>query len=167
LIAAVDSSPLIALGKLSSLYLLRGLFNRILVSKGVYEEVVAKGLRKGSTDAYALKLFMEREKEFIEIRETKGKFVPGDIELDKGERECIELALEEKCLVLIDEEMAREEARKVGLRIKGTLGIITMAYRKGIIPRQQAIYLLEEIKHRSDIWISSKLCDEVLESLEE
>lgn len=110
---------------------------------------------------------MEREKEFIEIRETKGKFVPGDIELDKGERECIELALEEKCLVLIDEEMAREEARKVGLRIKGTLGIITMAYRKGIIPRQQAIYLLEEIKHRSDIWISSKLRDEVLESLEE
>jgi len=47
LIAVVDSGPLMALGKLNSLYLLRGLFNKILISKGIYGEVVVKGLKKG------------------------------------------------------------------------------------------------------------------------
>jgi len=166
LIAVVDSGPLMALGKLNSLYLLRGLFNKILISKGVYGEVVVKGLKRGSTDAYAVKIFMEREKRVIEIRETEGKFVPKKVDLDRGEKECIELALEEECLILVDEEAARKEARRAGLKVKGTLGIFIMAYRKGIISREETTYLLEEIKHHPDIWISSRLCDKVLEGLE-
>jgi len=86
LIAVVDSGPLITLGKLNSLYLLKGLFNKILISKGVYEEVVVKGLKRGSTDAYAVKIFIEREKRVIEIRETEGKFVPKKVGLDRVRR---------------------------------------------------------------------------------
>jgi len=46
--------------------------------------------------------------------------------------------------------------------VKGTLGIIVTACQNRILGLQRAIELLEAIKFRHDIWISAKLCDQVI-----
>lgn len=70
-------------------------------------------------------------------------------------------------LILIDEEMARDEARIAGVKVKGTIGILMEAYKKGILPVEDLEYTIEQIKVRKDIWISKKLCDEVLEKIKD
>jgi Domain of unknown function (DUF3368) len=42
------------------------------------------------------------------------------------------------------------------------LGIIYLSFQQGYLPRERAIQLLETLKLRRDIWISTRLCDKVL-----
>ena len=162
----INSGPLIALAKLNLLYLLKLLFNKIYITKSVYDEVVINGLRKGMTDAYSIKMFIEKEKNIIEIEKIKGSHKFEKIELDLGEIETIGLAKVKKAtFVLIDEENARKEARRNGLKVKGTLGILLMAYQKKTITLEETIYFIEQIKIRHDIWISSELCNKILSML--
>ena len=58
MIAVINSGPLIALAKLNRLNLLRGLFSKIYISRGVYDEVISVGLRKGISDATVAKFFI-------------------------------------------------------------------------------------------------------------
>ena len=89
-----------------------------------------------------------------------------DENLDSGEIETIHLAVTMKSsIVLFDEEEAREVARNRKLKVKGTIGVIIEAFRKHILDFEEAELILEEIKHRSDIWISSRLCNEALRTL--
>jgi predicted nucleic acid-binding protein len=69
-------------------------------------------------------------------------------------------------LVLLDDELARTEARRLNLRIRGTLGILVQGYRGGLLSLAQTELLIEEIIARPDIWISAKLCEQVLASLQ-
>ncbi|HIC90525.1 MAG TPA: DUF3368 domain-containing protein [Syntrophaceae bacterium] len=50
--------------------------------------------------------------------------------------------------------------------IKGTLGILVELYQKKLISKFQLKEYLLEIKKRPDIWISSRLCDKLIEALE-
>ena len=65
-------------------------------------------------------------------------------------------------LVLLDDEVARAEARRLKLRLCGTLGILVRAYREGLISLDQAELLIREIAARPDIWIAAKLCEQAL-----
>ena len=51
----VNSSPLIYLGKVGKLYLLRELYGSLKIPKAVYREVVIKGEEKGFEDALRVK----------------------------------------------------------------------------------------------------------------
>ena len=54
--------------------------------------------------------------------------------LDWGEIESIQLAMDMKdAVLLIDDEEAREVARKQGLRTKGTVGVLVEAFQKRFI----------------------------------
>lgn len=68
-------------------------------------------------------------------------------------------------LVLLDDEVARTEARRLKLRLRGTVGVLVQVYRQGHLPFAQIDLLLEEIALRPDIWISAKLCHKVRDSL--
>lgn len=68
-------------------------------------------------------------------------------------------------LVLLDDEIARAEARRLKLRLCGTLGILVRAHRRGLISRDQAELLIREIAARPDIWIAARLCEQVVGSL--
>ena len=70
-------------------------------------------------------------------------------------------------LVLLDDEVARSEARRVNLRVRGTSGVLAQAYREQILTLAQTELLIGEISARRDIWISAKLCEQVLASLQE
>ncbi len=70
-------------------------------------------------------------------------------------------------LVLLDDEVARSEARRVNLRVRGTSGVLAQAYREQILTLAQTELLIGKISARRDIWISAKLCEQVLASLQE
>jgi predicted nucleic acid-binding protein len=65
----------------------------------------------------------------------------------------------------MDDATARAEARRLGLHVRGTLGILVQAYRRHHLSFLQVELLLEEIASRPDIWISAQLCNQVLAQL--
>jgi predicted nucleic acid-binding protein len=69
--------------------------------------------------------------------------------------------------VLLDDETARAEARRLKLRVRGTLGVLTQAYRSKILSFPDVELLLQEIAAGPDIWISARLCEQVLQTLRE
>ena len=68
-------------------------------------------------------------------------------------------------LILMDDEVARTEARRSGVPVKGSLGILVQAHRNGLLSLERVELLIEEIAARPDIWIGAKLCAQVLASL--
>lgn len=67
--------------------------------------------------------------------------------------------------MLVDDEDARTEARRIGLPVRGTIGILVEAKRRALITLPEIELLFNEISARPDIWISSNLCARVLKSL--
>ncbi len=163
-----DAGPLIALAKLGQLNLLAQLYETVMITRGVYTEIVTMGLRRGHMDAFAIRLFWQQNKwPVVTVQsEAQANYEP-TILLDQGERETLALALTfTDPLVLIDDEAARNEARRLGLRVRGTLGVFVQAYRQRMLTYSQVELLVKQIAVRPDIWISAELCLRILESLQ-
>lgn len=54
--------------------------------------------------------------------------------LGGGESEAIALAQEVDALAILDDRRARRAARQLGLRVKGTVGLLAQAKQEGVIP---------------------------------
>ena len=162
-----DAGPLVALGKLNRLDLLAGLFNEVQIPRAVYEEVVAQGLGQGAPDALTVRLYWQRQQwPIVDVpRVLLAEYTP-PVVLDPGETEVLALAQSlQDPLVLLDDEIARAEARRLKLRLSGTLGVLVKAHRGNLITLDQAELLIREIAARPDIWISARLCSQILASL--
>jgi predicted nucleic acid-binding protein len=163
----VNAGPLIALGKLNRLHLLVDLYKIVHVPRAVYREVVVEGTARGMPDALPVRLFVEvRSLPILEAsKEALLAYSPSVI-LDAGETELLALAREFKdALVLMDDAEARVEARRLGLVVKGTLGILVEAWHSGILSLEEAEILILEIAASPDIWIGEALCRQVLQQL--
>lgn len=157
-----NAGPLIALAKLNLLHLLKQLYGRVCFSRAVYEEAVVEGLRQGLEDAHTLQLFLTQEGwEATEIRMPEISW----LHLDRGERDSLVLALAKNALLLIDEERGREVARQYKVTVRGTLGILIEAYRRGLITSDQLQFYFSQIEKRTDIWISPSLCRRLLKEV--
>ncbi len=160
-----NAGPLISLGKLGQLNILSQLYNEILIVPEVYSEVVDQGLRLGEPDAYQSKYLVE--KSHIKVVGVKKGIYKIKRQIDIGEIATLQLALSEKAdIVLIDEELAREEAKELGLKVKGTIGVLLEAFKSKYLSREIFCMLINEIRSRPDIWISDKICQEILKKFE-
>ena len=162
-----NSGPLMALGKLNLLYLLKRLYGKVIISDSVYKETVTAGKIKGAQDALTIELFLTQNK--WNPVEVNTKEIDPEIRLlrlDDGEIESIHLAMKiSNSLILLDDEEARKEARRKGLKIKGTIGVLVEAYQRDMINLEELKLFLDEISERRDIWISKELCQTVLMEL--
>lgn len=160
---ATDAGPLIALGKLGQLGLLLRLYGRVLVPEAVYREAVVQGAMQGHEDSRLVRAFLKSTGwPIVEITVTSN-ISPI---LGSGERAAIAWGLGNPGgLVLVDDEMARTEARRLGVSVKGTLGVLVAAHRQGILQKEECLYLLETLGERPDIWIGQKLCAQVRRAL--
>jgi predicted nucleic acid-binding protein len=162
----VNAGPLIALAKLNRLGLLT-VFGSLCVPLTVYREVVVEGGARGMPDSLHVHLFVEHhEIQIVEGSDLVLESYHPRAVLDPGERELLAIARTlSDSLVLLDDETARAEARSLGLKVKGTLGVLVQAFRSGMIERSEADLLLLEVAERPDIWISAELCQQVRQSL--
>lgn len=160
-----NSGPLMSLGKLGHLDLLGRLYEQVTMPAAVYDEVVVKGLMRGCLDSYQVQLAMQR-KYLAVIQLNKPHPQVEDLPLHKGEKEVLNLALDNRSnLVLMDDKIAREHAQSFGLKVKGTLGVIISAYRSKLLSLDEVQIVFETIMKRNDIWIATGLCRSILTRL--
>lgn len=162
-----NAGPLMALGKLNRLDLLVELYEQVQIPHAVYTEVVTQGLVYGAPDALIINIFWQEQGwPIIDVPAPVLTAYSSSVILDPGETELLAFAqtLSEP-LVLLDDEVARMEARRLNLRVRGTLGVLVQAYQQGLLSFSQINLLFQEIGARQDIWISAKLCQQVLNAL--
>lgn len=174
-IAICDSGPLMALAKLGVLSKVFSVYPTLTISETVYHEAVITGLAIGARDATEIDNFYKSKKIAV-FPSNEIKEVSLDIssELHQGELETIKIALQLSAdNVFIDDFDARQAAEgnlqkiSADTTIKGTLGILVDLYQKKFISKSQLTEYLEEIKRRRDIWISPRLCQKLIEALDE
>ena len=157
-----DSSPLISLGKLNCLFLLERLYGKITIVRAVYDEVVIKGLREFE-DAVHVESFVKKRTILVEDVYIHDEWSDLNKKLGRGEVETLVYASRITAdLILMDDLLARIEARRRNFRVKGTLGILYEAYKKGFLELNNFENLIQEIILRNDIWIHKELCKNVL-----
>lgn len=144
MIVVSNSSPLIALARISRLDILASFYKRILISNEVHHEVTVAG--RGLPGAEEVS-----DAKWIKVASPKSPADPSLVQacqsLGAGERSAILLAKSFQAdLILLDEWKARRVARDAGLAVLGCLGILEAGVRKGLIPdlRQTYIDLLRQ-----------------------
>ena len=157
---ASDASPLISLAKAGKLYLVRELFGKVAIEEEVKRETIDRGKEEGAPDALVIEDAVKEG--WIEIERIKEeKRFRG---IHKGEGNTILLAKKHKCLVLIDEEDAREVARAVDLKVRGSLYVLKKAVEKGVMSKGEAIKTLDKMI-KDGFRISTRIYAEFLEEL--
>jgi predicted nucleic acid-binding protein len=112
---------------------LQKLFSRVLVPVAVIEE-----LRHPAAPS-AVATWVKNIPEWIEVRAIASQPESTLDVLDAGERDAIQLALEQRAdLLLIDERKGRVEAKRRGIATTGTLGVLLAAGRRSLIDAETA-----------------------------
>lgn len=124
-----NASPLIVLAKAGLIDRLLPLAESVWIPQAVADEV--RGI-KSSTDPASLWLSVKKS-----LIQTETPISPFVIAWDLGAGESAVISLTEKqhgATAVLDDLPARRCAQAMGLQITGTLGIILLAKRRGLIP---------------------------------
>ena len=129
MIVVADSSSLRYLILVDSTQLLQQLFGRVVVPDVVAGELSA------TSAPIAVRGWIAQPPKWIEIVQVSGDAVDAvSDDLDIGERAAIAVATELSAdVLLIDDAAGREEARRRGIRVTGTLGVLRAAAERGLI----------------------------------
>ena len=129
MIVVSDAGPLIYLGSVGRLVLLRELFGRVVVPQQVWDEVVGTGEeRLGSAAVAAASWIDVRTPAISSLTERLARI------LDAGEVAAIGLCHELRAdLLLCDDLEARRVAAAEGIRVVGTLGLLVRGKRAGFL----------------------------------
>ncbi len=158
-----NASPIIALAKLGSLYVLYVLFD-VYISREVYNEVVFGNKGEAAGKEELIKAVQDGN---IKIYEVKDKELVNKLygHLHRGEIETIIAAKEmDVSYVIIDEKSARNFAKTFFIKPIGTLGILQMAKESNKI---EALKPLLDKLIASNFRISKKLYADILKSVNE
>ena len=158
-----DTTPIISLLKIDKLSLLPEMFEEILVPEAVYKELTANS-------AFEEEAKIISHSSFIKIREVSNmdnvQILQRATGLDKGESEAIILADEvDADLLLMDENQGRNVAKRMGINITGTIGILINAYQSGLLNRESVLSCIGDLKN-SRRFISDALYDELLQIID-
>jgi uncharacterized protein len=152
----VNASPLIIFGKLNKIDILKKIYTHIEITNSVYQEVVVNGIKINSRDAFIVKNYVDnRYIKIIKLNNVykdKAKKIQTIYTIDIGEAETIALALQlNRKEVMIDEMAAREAAKSAGVKPIGSLRVLLLAYKAGLIDKddiKKMIYGMESSKYR-------------------
>lgn len=151
--AVFDASPIVFFDILDYAGLLPKL-HQVLLPPAVIEELVTLPGEPGS--GVPKERWIERRAPTAGTLHT----VEDEITEGRGEKEAIALALDLSALIVLDDKRARSYARRVGLRLTGTLGVLLRLHRLGLASRglEEDLRLLEE----ADMRITPELLQKVL-----
>lgn len=149
-----DAGPLIHLARAGHFDLLQRLHGRLLIPPSVYQEVAVRGReRDGSRKLSGARWIHRRRPRRTDLATALGAF------LGRGEAEAIALAAERKgTLLLIDEVHGRRVARRMGISVRGALGVLLQGHQNGHVPDLEVA--IARMRERGT-WVD----DEVVEAI--
>lgn len=162
MIVISDTTPIISLMKANRLDLLRKLYGKVLIPNAVYKELTenatfAKEARIIKDIDYLTVVAVENEKSVSVLRNVTG--------LDAGESEALIMYDEQKAdLLLMDEHKGRSVAKQLNVRHIGTVGVLLLAYDKGMIQQDDVKSCLDTML-ANNIRLDRKLCNVVMEHI--
>ncbi len=150
----VNNTPLSALWSINHLELLKDLYREIFIPQAVYEEFLAKERAKRQK--------VLQKADWIKstpLNNPRQALVY--VGLDRGEAEVPALADELSArLMVMDERKGRRYAKRLGLPLTGTLGILLAAKDKGLIPAVSP--LIHELLENG-LYLSPEIVSKTLE----
>lgn len=143
--AVSNSGPLIHLAKVGLLELIK-LYDTVILLEVKYE-VVDRGKEKGFTDALLVEKAIEDgwikvidvsvDDKFAKAAEVAG--------LHKAEITVVYYAYKNGITALLDEDAARVFARGLGVKVRGSLGLLIEGLKEGLISYSEAIKGLDDL----------------------
>lgn len=148
----LDTSPICFLLLIGEIEILPQLYDEIFAPRAVLEEL------RHAEAPEEVRVWSAEPPAWLAIR-TAGPTLPSLHHLDDGEREAIRLALElENSLLALDDRIAGDEARKLGLEVTGLLGLLIRAGQQGLLDLPSALARLQ----RTHFYVSPSLIRSVL-----
>jgi predicted nucleic acid-binding protein len=153
MVVVADTSPLNYLLLVGKIDLLPALYDSLLLPPAVRREMLAP------LAPATVKQWAEMLPDWIEVRDPGPTTLSLHPKLNAGEREAIMLAHKTpNALLLIDEALGRQAAQHLGLNINGTLGILLLAHRRGLVDLPTEVAKLRQTSFQaSDALIESVL----------
>jgi predicted nucleic acid-binding protein len=150
-----NSGPLIALGGIGQLELLRSLFGTVSIPAEVAVECQAGGVSKTGLQAFQKASWLR----IVDLGTTPDPLLTSL--LDLGESRAIELALRDQpSVLLMDEARGRRVARDIyGLKVVGTGRLLVEAKQMGAVTAVKP--LIESIRENG-YWLSDRIVNEIL-----
>ncbi len=134
----INASPLILLGKISRIDLIKDLCQEIIIPKGVEHEIYA------GDDSDPAKIWLRDNKSIITQDVTRIDSIVAAWDLSLGESHVISWCYQNReCEAILDDAAARKCAQTLNIPVRGTLGIILLAKKENKITKAKP--LLEEL----------------------
>jgi len=156
MVVVSDTTPVNYLLLIGEIDLLQQLFGRVLLPQAVVTELL-------HPDApFLVSAWAASLPAWIEVKtiiEVDPAYTLASLHLGPGEQEALTLAKQEKAgLIILDERRARNVAQLDGLTVTGTLGIIEMAAKQGLVDLNNALTALQ----KTSIYLSPELTNSIL-----
>ena len=154
MIVISDTTPIISLMKTNRLNLLKEMFSIVYIPNAVYKELI-------ENKNYSKEAELIKDCDFIKVikieNEKSASILMNFTGLDAGESEAIILADEKQSdVLLMDEHKGRQVAKKMGIVITGTIGILAQAFDEKILSKEDIKECIDLLK-KNNIRISEKL----------
>lgn len=149
-----NASPLIGLGGIDRLDVLKDLWGEVLIPEAVHREVVIEGAGRPGASGVALACGSWMRRVGVGDRQEVAAL---QAVLDEGEAEVIVLGQERTAaLLLLDNREPRLFAKSLGLPVMGTLGVLKLAWLRGLVsnPVREARAL-----RRNGFWLDDRLME--------
>ncbi|MBR8840271.1 MAG: DUF3368 domain-containing protein [Stigonema ocellatum SAG 48.90 = DSM 106950] len=145
----INTSPLIVLFKSQFAYLLPQLFTEIIVTSRVWDEII----KAQKTDIASRELPIASWAKQVSLTTVSSLILAWG--LDRGESEVLSFALENTGYrAIIDDAAARRVAKTLNIPFMGTLGMLLLAKKKGLIPAiSEPIQAIQD----AGLWLSDDL----------
>ena len=137
-----DSTCLIGLERVGELEILPALFDLVMIPLEVERE-------------------FDRSFEWLKVENLTNNLLAAALQMvvDAGEAEAIALASQKECLLISDDKQARAAAKRLGVAVIGTVGVLIRAKQNGIISEINPIL---DALEANDFFISRALREEAL-----
>ncbi len=158
-----NTGPVIHLAQIGRFDLL-GVFSKIFIPRGVYEEIslVDKPGGEELKEAQNIKVVVVPPKDIENLRRGLA-----DFKLDEGELQSLFLCRKLKIDYFFTDDLeARRAAKYLKLEVHGSAGIIALAYREGLIGLEEAKKALNDLYEVSSLFITKAIVDIATEELE-
>ncbi len=155
-VVIADAGPLLALAKLDCLHLLEQLFGTVLIPEAVQRECLAKS----GEDSQRIQQAIDSQRlQVIPSDAVSARVLPRS--LGDGEKEAICLAIQhEHSLLIVDDQLARRQAAKLGLTFIGLVRLLAIAEQKGLLDSaEQAVETVRLAGYRVSLKILRQIQD--------